>query len=356
MDQPPQIHSLPETMPLAQTIAGGLGAELAPAELRVFEDREFKLRPGTDPAGRHCVVIACLHGDRMRSPQDRFMQLLFLVAALRDHRARRIDLLLPYLAYARKDRRTQPLDSLSLRYAAQLIEAAGADSVSTLEAHSLPAFDNAFRIPAHSLPGHALLAAAVRDQLGDALRDDALVVASPDAGGIKRAQLWRETLSGAPPRSAGRATASTQRATIGFANLIKRRSLGHLSGQETVCGEVGQRVVLLVDDLIVSGSTLARAARALVTAGAAQVIAVVTHDLRATGALARLGEAGISRLITSDSVPEPGDDIDMNAPIRRERIACADALAALVRRAAGEGPAARWAIPGGSDPAGTMAP
>jgi len=340
MDQQAQIHSLPEMIPLAQTIASGIGAELAPAELRVFEDREFKLRPGTDPAGRHCVVIACLHGDRLRSPQDRFMQLLFLVAALRDHRARRIDLLLPYLAYARKDLRTQPLDGLSLRYAAQLIEAAGADSVSTLEAHSLPAFDNAFRIPAYSVPGHALLAATVHDQLGEALRTGALVVASPDAGGIKRAQLWREALSGLRAPSSGQTGGEPQQATIGFASLIKRRSLGHLSGQETVCGEVQQRVVLLVDDLIVSGNTLAKAARALVNAGAAQVIAAVTHDLRAAGALARLGEAGISRLIASDSVPEPEDDVATRAPIHVERVTCATVLTRLARRAAGGGPAA----------------
>lgn len=326
-----QVHCLPDVITVARAIAEAVGAELVPAQIRWFDDREFKLELGGPARGRLCLVPALLHGDRSLSPQDRFMQLLFLVATLRDHGASRVHLLLPYLAYARKDRRTQPLDGLSLRYAAQLIEAAGADSLSTLEAHNLAAFDNAFRIPARSVAGHEWLASAVLDRLPLSRERGALVVASPDAGGIKRAQIWREVLAKRLEASASAAPAASPAEPIGFATLIKRRSLGQVSGQEFVCGEVRGCIVLLIDDLVVSGTTLARAADALYAAGASLVSAVVTHDLREQGALARLDEAGMTQLFASDSLPEPEDRAVMPLRIELHRLSCWSVLVELAQ-------------------------
>ena len=313
------VVALPDALELARAIARSTGATLAPAELRSFEDGEFKARPTLDPAGHHCVVVGLMHGDAMASPQDRACRLLFLIAALKDHRAAQVDLLVPYLPYARKDRRTQAFDPVSLRYLAQLLEAAGTGSVGTIEVHQPAAFDNAFRIPARSLPGHQLLAGAVLESLGT-LGSQRLVVASPDPGGIKRAQLWQQTL-------ADMAGAAAREAPVGFSSVDKRRSLGVLSGANEVCGEVRGATVLLIDDLLVSGSTLARASEAIVRAGAKRVVAAVMHDLRTLEALGRLEAAGIERLITGDTLPPHGAQTGPAARIIVERAHCAHALA-----------------------------
>jgi ribose-phosphate pyrophosphokinase len=313
------VVALPDALELARAIAWSTGATLAPAELRSFEDGEFKARPTLDPAGHQCVVVGSMHGDDSGSPQDRLCRVLFLIAALKDHRAASTDLLVPYLPYARKDRRTQPFDPVSLRYLAQLLEAAGTGSVVTIEVHQPAAFDNAFRIPARSLPGHPLLAGAVFESLSP-LGNRPLVVASPDPGGIKRAQLWQQALE-------DMTGAAARAAPIGFSSVDKRRSLGVLSGANEVCGEVGGATVLLIDDLLVSGSTLARASEAIIRAGAKRVVAAVMHDLRTPEALERLEAAGIERLITGDTLPPHRAQARPAARIIVERVRCAHALA-----------------------------
>lgn len=313
------IVALPDAQELARAIAWSSGATLAPAELRSFEDGEFKVRPTLDPAGQHCVVVGLMHGDATVSPQDRVVRMLFLIATLKDHRAASIDLLVPYLPYARKDRRTQPFDPVSLRDLAQLLEAVGTGSVGTIEIHQPAAFDNAFRIPARSLPGHQLLAGAVVESLL-AHGSGPLVVASPDPGGIKRAQLWQGTLE-------ARIGTVAREAPIGFASVDKRRSLGVLSGATAVCGEVSGATVLVIDDLLVSGSTLARASEAMLGAGAKRVVAAVMHDLRTPEALGRLEAAGIERLITGDTLPIHRAGAHPATRIVVERVRCAHALA-----------------------------
>jgi ribose-phosphate pyrophosphokinase len=318
------VVALPDALELARSIAWSTGAGLAPAELRSFEDGEFKARPTLDPAGRHCLVVGVMHGDARESPQDRMGRLLFLIAALKDHRAARVDLLVPYLPYARKDRRTQPFDPVSLRYLAQLLEAVGTDSVGTIEVHQPAAFDNAFRIPAQSLPGHHLLAGPVIDYLRS-LDGEPLVVASPDPGGIKRAQLWQETLE-------AMLTVTGLESPIGFASVDKRRSLDQLSGASHVCADVKDATVLMIDDLLVSGSTLARASEAFRAAGASRVIAAVMHDLHTSEALRRLEVAGIEHLITGDTLPERPAGGARLARMVVDRVPCAHALAGWALR------------------------
>src|SRR5512145_986705 len=168
------------------------------------------------------------------------MRLLTFIAALRDHGARRVVAVVPYLAYARKDRRTQPFDPVRC------------DALVTLEAHNLAAFDNAFRIRAVNLSPNALYTALALKLAGDA----PLAVASPDMGGVKRAQLWREALEHASGRP------------LGQAFIDKRRAAGVVSGGDVVTGEVAGATVLIVDDLIATFGTIDRAANSLRRAGA----------------------------------------------------------------------------------------
>ncbi len=277
----------PEGRGFAEAIAFDLDVALAPHEERHFEDGERKLRPLVDPRGEDAYVVLGLHGGPADSPHDKLLSLLMFVATLRDHGARRVTAVVPYLAYARKDLRTKPHDPLGLRVVAQLLEAVGTAQLIVLEAHNPAALENAFRIPTVHLDARHALDAAVAPLLGDG----PIAVASPDPGGTKRAQLWREDLE------------ARLRRPVGFAMVDKRRSGGLLGGGQLVAGEVGDATVLLFDDLIASGATLQRAARALRSAGASRLIACAAHGLFVGAAATTLAEAGFDRILVTDSVP-----------------------------------------------------
>lgn len=281
------IFSLDGCTGFAEALATALDEALAPHEERVFEDGERKLRPLVDPRGDDAFVVAGLHGGPDASPHDKLCRLLFFVSTLRDHGARRITAVVPYLAYARKDRRTKPFDPVTLRYVAQALETAGTDQLITLEAHNVAALDNAFRRPVIHLEAHRVFDAVAADFAGA----QPLVVASPDPGGVKRAQLWRESLESRLARP------------VGFAMVDKRRSAGVVSSTHLVAGDVGGATVLLLDDLIASGGTLQRAALALRTAGAREVDAFAAHGLFIAPAAEVLADPAITRLVVSDSVP-----------------------------------------------------
>lgn len=272
---------------LAEAVARDLDVTLARHEERRFEDGEHKLRPLVDPRGADAYVIAGLHGDHDRNPHDKLVDLLMFVATLRDHGARRVTAVVPYLAYARKDRRTKPYDPLGLRVVAQLLEAVGTAQLIVLEAHNPAALENAFRIPTVHLEVRHALDPAVAPRLGDG----PLAVASPDPGGTKRAQLWREELE------------SRLQRPVGFALVDKRRSGGLLGGGSLVAGDVAGATVVLFDDLIASGETLRRAAKALRGAGARRIIACAAHGLFVGAAADTLADSELDEVVVTDSVP-----------------------------------------------------
>lgn len=281
------LFALEATRDFGAAIARELAVALAPLEERTFEDGEHKIRPQVDPAGADVFVVQSLHGGPDASGDDKLVRLLMFLATLRDHGARRITAVTPYLAYARKDRRTKPFDPVSLRVVAQLLEAVQCDALITLEAHNLAAFDNAFRLRAVSLAPHALFTAAAAKAAGDA----PVVVASPDVGGVKRAQLWREALEAAWQRP------------IGQAFVDKRRSAGVVSSGEIVTGEVRDATVLIVDDLIATFGTIERAANALQKAGARRVLAFAAHGLFVDPAADALERTNVEHVFVTDTVP-----------------------------------------------------
>ncbi len=281
------LFSLEPDCALAGALATRLGVSVSPHEERGFEDGERKLRPRVDPRGAHACVVAGLHGGPDRSPDERLVRLLMFVATLRDHGAAGVTAVVPYLAYARKDRRTQPFDPVASRYVAQLFEAVGTSCVVTLEAHNLAAMQNAFRIPTVHVEGHLAFDGAADAWIGDR----PVVVVSPDPGGVKRAQLWREHLE------------RRLRRPVGFAMIDKRRSGGVVSGFDLVAGDVAGATALLVDDLVASGGTVARAAGALRAAGAAEVVAFAAHGLFVPPAAEVLADPAVSAVVVTDSVP-----------------------------------------------------
>lgn len=282
------LLSLDGPSALAQGLSQALDEPLRAVEHRPFDDGEHKWRLTTNPRGEDAYVIASLHGDDEATPQDKLVRLLVTTATLRDHGAARVTAVLPYLAYARKDVRTQPFDPLTSRLVAQWLEASGCDQVMALEAHNPAAFENAHRIPAVHLDGWQAFDDAVNELAAGA---EPIVVASPDPGGVKRALRWREHLESRGHRG------------VGFAMVDKRRHLGLVSSSRLVAGEVQGARVLLLDDLIATGHTMAAAASALRHAGAVEVIGFAAHGLFTADADEVLTGSALSFVVVTDSVP-----------------------------------------------------
>ena len=278
------LFALQATSALGAAVAAALDQNLAAHEEREFEDGEHKARPLEAVRGADVYVLHSLNGETDRSANDKLCRLLFFIGAIKDAGAARVTALAPYLCYSRKDRRTKPDDPVTTRYVAALFEAVGADAVVTLDVHNPAAFENAFRCPTV-----ALTAAPLFVDYAKALGDERLCVVSPDTGGAKRADLFREALEAALGRPVGKAFAD------------KRRSGGVVSGDLFV-GDVTGATALVIDDLISTGGTLVRAARAARRAGAKRVIALVTHGLFMPGADAALLDPAIDRLVVTDSV------------------------------------------------------
>jgi ribose-phosphate pyrophosphokinase len=280
-----RLFALHATDGLGRRIAEALDQPLAAHEERDFEDGEHKARPLDTVRGTDVYVVQSLHSGPAESANDKLCRLLFFIGALKDAGAARVTAVVPYLCYARKDRRTKPGDPVTTRYVASLFEAIGTDAIATLETHNAAAFENAFHCPTI-----ALSAAPLFVDYGRTLRHENLCVISPDPGGVKRAELFRETLEAAIGKPVGK----------GFAE--KHRGAGTVTGDLFV-GNVAGATALIVDDLISTGGTLLRAARAAREAGATRVIALVAHGLFAPGVAGVIADPAIDRLVVTDTVP-----------------------------------------------------
>jgi ribose-phosphate pyrophosphokinase len=266
-------------------VATMLGIELSPHEDRAFEDGEYKIRPMTGVRGRDVHVISSLFPEAGASSAEKLLKLLFFIAALKDSGAARVNAVVPYLAFSRKDRRTKPHDPITTRYVAQLFEAMRADAVMTIDVHNIAAFENAFRCVTIPLDAHALFARRIAPLVIDAK----VAVVSPDLGGEKRAELFRQQLEKLIQRPVSKAF------------MDKTRSEGRVTG-DIFAGDVDGRVAVILDDLIAGGGTIARTAAACRSHGAAQIIVAATHGVFSPTAPDILRAASVDRYFITDSV------------------------------------------------------
>ena len=308
------LFALDATRAYGETVARELGITLSAHEEREFEDGEHKTRPLVNVRGRDVYVIQSLYADAKQSGNDKLVRLLFFLGALKDASARRLTAIVPYLAYARKDRKSKARDPVTTRYVATLFEAVGTDCVVTLDVHNLAAFQNAFRCRTDHLEAGALFVAALVPLVGT----DEVAVVSPDAGSIKRAEAVRERLSAVLNRPI----------TAAFAE--KYRSGGVLTGDALV-GDVCGKTAIIVDVLISAGNTVARAAHACRERGAVRVLAVASHGVFADAANSVLSASEVERIIVTDTIPP----LRVTAPDLRSRlmlVSTAGLFAEAIRR------------------------
>jgi ribose-phosphate pyrophosphokinase len=282
---PLRLFCLAASAGLGARLSVALDEPLAAHEEREFEDGEHKARPLNAVNGADVYVIQSLHDGPQQSANDKLCRLLFFIGAIKDAGAARITAVTPYLCYARKDRRTKPNDPVTTRYIAGMFESVGTDCVVTLEVHNPVAFENAFRRRTVALTGTPLFV-----DYAKGLPDAKLSVISPDAGGMKRAELLRDSLEAALGRPVGKGLAE------------KHRSAGIVSGDLFV-GDVAGTTALIIDDLISTGNTLLRAARSARKAGAKRVIALVTHGLFMQGSAEVIADPAIDQVVVTDAVP-----------------------------------------------------
>lgn len=279
------LFSLDSGRDFASQVAAHMGVPLGEHEERDFEDGEHKIRPLETVRNRDVFVIQSLYGSDGFSINDKLVRLLFLLASLRDNGAARITAVVPYLCYSRKDRRTKSRDPVTTRYVAQLFEAVTIDTMVTVDVHNRAAFENAFRCPTVHLSARE----ALIDFLLPQLRDREITVASPDVGGVKRAEIFRESLQ------------RRLEQTVNSAFMEKHRSGGEVSGSAVV-GDTRNRTVLILDDLIAGGGTMRRAAEAFRQQGAEEVIAIATHGVFAHDAGDKLASPALSRVVLGNTV------------------------------------------------------
>ncbi len=279
-----RFFALNDTADLGAAVARVLQAPLDPHEERDFGDGEHKARPLVSVRGKDVYVMQSLAGGGGASVNDKLCKLLFFLATCRENGAAQVTAVVPYLAYARKERQTKARDPVTTRYVAQLFEAVGTKRIVTLDVHNFAAFQNAFRCESIHLDTRRLFVPAIRRMGGQPV-----TILSPDGGGVKRAQLLKEMLE------------SETGTETRFGFMEKRRSRGVVSG-DLFAGDVAGSSVFIVDDMISSGGTMLRAALACRERGASAVHAIAAHGLFGEGSTALFSSPAIDRIIVTDSV------------------------------------------------------
>jgi ribose-phosphate pyrophosphokinase len=261
--------------PLAEAISTYLGLPLTKASVRRFSDMEVFVEIQENVRGEDVFVIQ----STSFPANDHLMELLVTLDALMRGSARRATAVIPYYGYARQDRKSGPRTPISAKLVANMITAAGADRVLTLDLHA-GQIQGFFDIPTDNLLAAPVLVKDIQDHHSGA----DLVIVSPDVGGVVRARLI------------------ARRVDADLAIIDKRRERAGVSEVMNIIGDVAGRRCILVDDIVDSAGTLCNAAEALKEAGAADVYSYVTHGVLSGGAVARVAASPIEMLSITDSI------------------------------------------------------
>ena len=261
--------------PLAEAVAAALGIALTQASVRRFADMEIFCEINENVRGEDVFVVQ----STSYPANDNLMELLIMLDALKRGSARRITAVIPYFGYARQDRKSGPRTPISAKLVANLITAAGANRVLTMDLHAAQ-IQGFFDIPVDNLFAAPLFSRDIQERFAG--RD--LMVVSPDVGGVVRAR------------------AIAARLNTDLAIIDKRRPRAGVSEVMNVIGEVEGRDCILVDDIVASGGTLVNAAEALLKNGAKSASVYVTHGVFSGGAVARVGAAQIEHMVVTDSI------------------------------------------------------
>lgn len=267
---------------LAQDLCDYLGTELVNADVTRFKDGEIGVRTYETVRGADVFVV------QPTSPpvNENLMELLVIIDALRRASARRITAVIPYYGYARQDRKARPRDPITSKLVANLLTQAGARRVLSIDFHA-PQIQGFFDIPVDHLYASPIMV----DYFKDFDRSDLIAVA-PDVGSVKRVRSFAESLN------------------IPMAIIDKRRPKPNVAEVMNVIGEVDNKNVILLDDIIDTAGTISAAAEVLKEKGAKDVYACGTHALFSGPAVERLKDAPITKIIVTNTIAQKDHGLD----------------------------------------------
>ena len=259
---------------LVEEIARDLGTAMGKSLVKNFSDGEINVEIDESVRGMDVFVVQSI----CHPVNNNLMELLILIDALKRASAERITAVLPYYGYARQDRKVSPRAPISAKLIADLITTAGASRILTVDLHAgqIQGFFN--------IPVDHLFAAPVLLEYLKKLKND-LVIVSPDAGGVERARAYAKRLN------------------TSLAIIDKRRESPNVSQVMNIIGDVEGMVAIIVDDLVDTGGTLARAAYALMEKGAKTVYACCTHPVLSGKAVEIISGSPIEEMIVTNTVP-----------------------------------------------------
>lgn len=294
-----EILSGNSNRPLAEAVAAQLKIPVSNAEVSKFSDGEISITLPESVRGKDLFIF-----QSTSSPvNDNFMELLIMIDACKRASAGRITAVMPYFGYARQDRKARPRDPITAKLCADILTAAGADRVMTMDLHAAQ-IQGFFDIPVDHLYGAPLLAKHFKKMM-----NEEWVVVSPDVGSVSRARNF-----------ASRVDAS-------LAIVDKRRPKANAIEVMNVIGDVKGKTCLMVDDMIDTAGTICQGAEALIKNGAKEVYACCTHGVFSGPAMERITNSPIKNLIVLDT-------INMTEAVRKNPkikiVSCAKAIAKAI--------------------------
>lgn len=267
---------------LADRVCGHLKLRLGAARIETFPDGEIIVKVDEDVRGRDCFVIlaTCL------PVNDNLMELLVYCDCLRRASAKRITVVLPYFGYARQDRKDEGRVPITAKLVANLITEAGADRVLALDLHAAQ-IQGFFDLPVDHLSATPVFSKHFLELKAKGELKD-LVLLSPDVGNVKVAESFANILGGE------------------LAIIFKRRISGSEVTSDAIIGNVRDKTVLMFDDMISTGGTVAEAAKLVKSMGARKVISAATHGVFVGKAVERLTAAPIDQIVVTNTIPLDG--------------------------------------------------
>lgn len=296
-----KIFSGTATRYLAEKIASHSGERLGEVLVSRFSDGEFQ--PSFEETVRGELVFVV---QSTFPPSDNLFELLLLVDAARRASAKRIVAVMPYFGFARQDRKDKPRVSIGAKLVANMLTAAGVDRIMTMDLHA-DQIQGFFEVPVDHLFASSIFLPYIKE-LG--LKD--LVMAAPDTGGTKRANAYAKHLG------------------VDMAICYKQRKVANQVDSMTVIGDVVDKDVVLVDDMVDTAGTLTKAADMMTELGARSVRAVCTHAVLSGEAYERIERSSLAELIVTDTIPlRPVGD----APLAKiKQLSVAELFADVIRR------------------------
>lgn len=268
---------------LFSEVAAHLGVVLTNPGLVDFASGEIRCRFGESLRGSDVFILQT----HCAPVNDHLMEQLIMIDAAKRASAKRITAVCPYYGYARQDRKSDGREPITAKLVADLLTAAGADRVVSVDLHS-GQIQGFFDIPVDHLTGTPVLVEHLKSTIGPGC-----VMVSPDTGRVKVAEKFAKRLD------------------ADVASIYKRRSTSNINSVEAldIMGDVAGRTCVLVDDMVDTAGTICAAADLLVKAGAAEVLAVVTHGVLSGPAIDRIKNSSLSKLVITDTVPLPSEKL-----------------------------------------------